>query len=53
MGDLTRELRSEVLKLRTVRSPWLVLAGGPVLVIAGISGLVVSGGSLHDPAEQA
>ncbi len=53
MGDLTRELRGEVRKLRTVRSPWLVLAAGPVLVIAGISGLVVSGASLHDPAEQA
>lgn len=53
MGDLTRELRGEVLKLRTVRSPWLVLAAGPVLVIAGISGLVVSGTSLHDPAVQA
>lgn len=53
MGDLTRELRGEVLKLRTVRSPWLVLAAGPVLVIAGISGLVVSGTGLHDPAVQA
>ena len=53
MGDLTKELRGEVLKLRTVRSPWLVLAAGPVLVIAGISGLVVSGTSLHDPAVQA
>ncbi len=46
-------IRSEVLKLRTVRGPWLLLAAGPVLVIAGISGLVVSGASVHDPAAQA
>jgi ABC-2 type transport system permease protein len=46
-------IRSEVLKLRTVRGPWLLLAAGPVLVIAGISGLVVSGTSLQDPAAQA
>jgi ABC-2 type transport system permease protein len=45
-------IRTEILKLRTVRGPWLVLAAGPVLVIAGISGLVVSGGNLHDPASQ-
>jgi ABC-2 type transport system permease protein len=46
-------IRAEVLKLGTVRGPWLLLAAGPVLVIAGISGLVVSGGDLHDPAMQA
>jgi len=46
-------IRAEMLKLRTVRGPWLILAAGPVLVIAGISGLVVSGGDLHDPATQA
>jgi ABC-2 type transport system permease protein len=44
---------TEVLKLRTVRGPWLVLAAGPLLVIAGISGLVLSGGNVHDPATQA
>jgi ABC-2 type transport system permease protein len=46
-------IRAETLKLRTVRGPWLVLAAGPLLVIAGISGLVVSGGDLLDPATQA
>jgi ABC-2 type transport system permease protein len=46
-------IRTEVLKLRTVRGPWLVLAASPLLVLAGISGLVVSGGDLHDPAAQA
>jgi ABC-2 type transport system permease protein len=52
MGTVSRQLRTEVLKLRTIRSPWLVLAAGPLLVITGISGLVVSGGNLHDPATQ-
>jgi ABC-2 type transport system permease protein len=50
MRDL---IRTEVLKLRTVRGPWLPLAAAPLLVIAGISGLAVSGGDLHDPATQA
>jgi ABC-2 type transport system permease protein len=46
-------IRTELLKLRTVRAPWLVLAAGPALVAAGISGLVLSGGDTHDPATQA
>lgn len=33
-------IRTEVLKLRTVRSPWLLLIASPLLVIAGISGAV-------------
>jgi ABC-2 type transport system permease protein len=45
-------IRSEFLKLRTIRSPWLLLAAGPVLVVAGVTGLVQSGGNLHDPAVQ-
>ena len=53
MHTFTIAIRAEVLKLRTVRGPWLLLAAGPVLVIAGISGLVVSGGDLHNPATQA
>jgi ABC-2 type transport system permease protein len=35
-------LRIEWLKLRSVRSPWFLLLGGPALVVAGVSGLVVS-----------
>jgi ABC-2 type transport system permease protein len=49
MGNL---IRSEMLKLRTVRGPWLLLAICPLFVIAGISGLVISGSSVHDPATQ-
>ena len=47
-------IRTEVLKLRTVRSPWLLLGAVPLLVIAGISGLVMSNpGKLADPGTQA
>jgi ABC-2 type transport system permease protein len=47
-------IRAEALKLRTVRSPWLLLAAVPALVIAGISGLVTSSpGKLVDPGTQA
>lgn len=47
-------IRTEVLKLRTVRSPWLLLAAVPVVVIAGVSGLVMSSpGKLADPGTQA
>ncbi len=46
-------IRSEFRKLSTVRSPWLLLLCGPLIVIAGISGLIQSGGNVHDPAMQA
>ncbi len=45
-------IRSEFRKITTVRGPWLLLAGGPLIVVAGITGLVVSGGNVHDPAVQ-
>jgi len=42
-------IAAEFLKLRTVRSPWLVLGAAQLLVIAGISGLVISNGpALHE-----
>src|SRR5215831_17744054 len=45
-------IRSEFRKLSTIRGPWLLLAAGPVLVVAGITGLVQSGANVHDPAIQ-
>ena len=45
-------IRSEFRKISTVRSPWLLLAAGPLLVVAGVTGLVQSGGNVHDPAVQ-
>jgi ABC-2 type transport system permease protein len=46
-------IRSEFRKLTTLRGPWLLLAAGPLIVIAGITGLIQSGGDVHDPATQA
>jgi ABC-2 type transport system permease protein len=46
-------ISAEFLKLRTVRAPWLLLAAGPLLVLAGISGLIVSGNDPRDPGQQA
>jgi len=43
-------IRSEFRKLGSVRSPWLLLAAGPLIVVAGITGLVQSGGNTRDPA---
>jgi ABC-2 type transport system permease protein len=45
-------IHSEFRKLGTIRSPWLLLATGPLIVAAGVTGLVESGGNVHDPAVQ-
>lgn len=45
-------IRSEFRKLSTVRSPWLLLAAGPLIVVAGVTGLVESGANVHNPAVQ-
>ena len=46
---MTGNLRNEVLKLRTTRTPWLFLGIAQVLVFIGISGVYVSGADPYDP----
>ncbi len=43
-------IRSEFRKITSVRSPWLLLAAGPLIVVAGVTGLIQSGGNVRDPA---
>jgi len=45
---MTTLLRMELQKLRTTRIAWAVLAASQLIVIAGVSGLVVSGANLRD-----
>ena len=45
-------VRSELRKVSTVRGPWLLLGAGPLIVLAGIAGLVQSSANLQDPATQ-
>jgi ABC-2 type transport system permease protein len=43
-------MKTEFLKLQTIRSPLLLLAAAQLVVLAGVSGLFVSGADLDDPA---
>jgi ABC-2 type transport system permease protein len=43
-------LVNEVLKLRTVRTWWLVLIATEVLVLLGVTGRVINAGQVNDPA---
>jgi len=46
---MTTLIANELRKLRTIRGPWLLLAGGPVLVIVGVAGEVAGGADLTQP----
>ncbi len=45
-------IHSECRKLTTIPSPWLLLAAGPLVVITGVTGLVMSNANVRDPAVQ-
>ncbi len=45
-------IHAELLKLHSVRAPWLLLGAGLLIVIGGISGLVISGADLSNPGTQ-
>jgi ABC-2 type transport system permease protein len=40
---------NEQLKLRTIRSPWLLLATAQALIVAGVSGAMVNAADIHNP----
>jgi ABC-2 type transport system permease protein len=43
-------IRTELLKLRTVRTPWLLLGAAQLVILAGIGGLMANGKDVRDPA---
>ncbi|HEX6869860.1 MAG TPA: ABC transporter permease subunit, partial [Micromonosporaceae bacterium] len=46
---LTEIIKTEIIKLRTTRTPLVLLAGALLVVVAGVSGLFVSGADVADP----
>ena len=50
MSDLLTLLRNEVLKLRTTRTPWILLGAALLVVLAGVSGRMADDADLDDPA---
>jgi ABC-2 type transport system permease protein len=43
-------IANELLKLRTVRTPWLLLAAAQVVLLAGVAGLILNAKDADDPA---
>jgi ABC-2 type transport system permease protein len=41
-------IRNEMRKLRTIRGPWLLLAAGQLVIVAGVAGAIVNG-EVADP----
>jgi ABC-2 type transport system permease protein len=50
MSDLLTLTRNEVLKLRTMRTPWILLGAALLVVLAGVSGRMADDADLDDPA---
>lgn len=45
-------ISNELLKVRTIRAPWIILGVQQLMVVAGISGMVMSGFDLRQPDAQ-
>lgn len=45
-------ISNELLKVRTIRTPWIILAVQQILIVAGISGMVMSGFNMRQSDAQ-